>query len=157
MGDFRCNRVVARALSDDDRGVRWIADQSIGNIWFRAGDAASQRWLAEIQRWNDAGAHEKARDLAAALCDRADDYAEAWNQWAVASYALEDLDAAIHGCQRVLVRNPLQFEAMIGLGHAFAEWGESELALEQYRSALSVHPYLEHVRLRVRQMEAAGF
>src|SRR5262245_51073699 len=38
MGDYDINHVLGRALTDQDRGVRALAENGIRNVWQRAGN-----------------------------------------------------------------------------------------------------------------------
>jgi tetratricopeptide (TPR) repeat protein len=153
LGDYRNNALFGRALLDDDRGVRMLADDGVREIWSRAGNIEQQRSLAKVKRLNDGGMFADARVIAEAMCDAAPKYGEAWNQLGIAQFFSGDVESAVYSCWQVLAINPYQFEAAVGLGHAYLELGEPLMALDNFRQALKLNPSLESIRIQVKRMQ----
>ncbi len=153
LGGYECNPVFGQALVDRDRACRLLAEDSIDNIWSRAGNAEQQHQLARLKRWNDAGFFHKASWGAWELCNAAPRFAEAWNQLGIAQFFLGQFEDAIRSCSRVVTLNPYHFPAFVGLGHAFLELDEPHLALENFQQALALNPNLEQVRMQVTRMQ----
>ncbi len=88
----------------------------------------------------------KDSDLALKLLDAVieirPDYAEAWNRRATLYFLKKDYTQAIMDIRQVLAREPRHFGALSGLGLILQEIGDDKRALEIYRRALEVHPYL---------------
>jgi len=152
-GSFECNRVFAKALADEDRGVRMLAEDSIHEIWARAGNARQQHQLLQVKRWNQGGHFEKAAEFTTEMCHVAPEFAEAWNQLGIAQFFLEQLEESIQSCWRALAVNPFHFEAALGMGHAYLELDEPLSALEFYQQAIELNPNLESIRLQVARMQ----
>jgi len=153
IGDYKNNPVVGHALRDSDRGVRLLADHGIRQIWIRCGHSGWETGLKKIIRQNRQHRFASAIDLADDLIDLAPDYAEAWNQRAIALYHLEDYRQAIFDCRRTIELNPYHFLAALGSANCNLERGEIVEALEDYRLALRINPDLETVRTQIDQLE----
>src|SRR6187431_1871441 len=71
------------------------------------------------------------------------DYTEAWNRRATIYYLKNDYVHSMQDIQQVLIREPRHFGALAGLGMIMQEVGDDKRALEAFRKALAVNPYLE--------------
>ena len=136
LGDYDANHTIGRALLDDDRTVRTIAENSIRTIWSRAGNAPERQELGVIVRLNAAQLHKEAVVRATKLIQRAPWFAEAWYQRAVAYFALGRLVESIRDCHQALEVNPYHFVAATTMGQAYLELRNPVSALECFRRAL---------------------
>jgi tetratricopeptide (TPR) repeat protein len=93
----------------------------------------------------DAHQTEIALKLLDAVIKLKPDYTEAWNRRATLYYLQNDYGRALADIQQVLVREPRHFGALAGLGMIMQDLGEDKRALEAFRKALDVDPYLEKV------------
>jgi tetratricopeptide (TPR) repeat protein len=93
----------------------------------------------------DAHQTEVALKLLDAVIKLKPDYTEAWNRRATLYYLQNDYARALADIQQVLVREPRHFGALAGLGMIMQDLGEDKRALEAFRKALAVDPYLEKV------------
>ena len=152
LGDYDANHVMGRALHDEDRTVRLLAEDGIRNVWKRVGNDDQRRELNTIVRLNSAKQYEEARQRATQLTTSAPWFAEAWNQRAVAHYALSRYSEAIRDCHQALELNPYHFAAASGMGRAYLQLGNHVSALESFRRALRLNPNLEEVRAQVTRL-----
>lgn len=81
-----------------------------------------------------------------AAIDLAPEEAEAWHQRAVLHYLRQEYDDALADLRRALSREPKHFDALNSLGIVFEELGQKRAALEAYRKALKVNPFLDAAR-----------
>lgn len=153
LGDFGSNDVLARALTDTDRCVRILAADAIQQVWLMAGSDAQRRRLLVARRFLSAGCVGTALEIAESLCVAAPDYAEAWNERAVAQFCLGDSPQALDDCFTTVELNPHHFRATVGIGHCYIDLQNPSAALTWYRRALDVHPELEQVRHEVKRLE----
>ena len=117
LGNFGSNAALARALIDADRCVRILAADAIQQVWLMAGSDAQRRRLLVARRYLSAGCVEAALEIAELLCIAAPDYAEAWNERAVAQFCLGRSYQALDDCLTTVELNPYHFRAMVGVGH----------------------------------------
>lgn len=73
------------------------------------------------------------------------DYIEAWNRRATVYYLQNDYSRSMEDIRQVLIREPRHFGALAGLGMIMQETGDDKHALEAFRKALAINPYLERV------------
>ncbi len=152
LGDYEANHTVGRALHDDDRTVRTLAENSIRTIWTRLGDDEDRQLLGIIIRLNSAQQYEEAERRATDLIDRMPGFAEAWNQRAIARFALKKFAASIRDAHQSLEINPYHFSAATGMAQAYLQLGNHVSALECFRRALRLNPDLEGARSQVARL-----
>jgi tetratricopeptide (TPR) repeat protein len=73
------------------------------------------------------------------------DYVEAWNRRATIYYLQNDYRRSMEDIRQVLIREPRHFGALAGLGMIMQETGDDKHALDAFRKALAINPYLERV------------
>jgi tetratricopeptide (TPR) repeat protein len=152
LGDYSANASLGRALQDEDRTVRTLAENSIRNVWTRVGTDKDRRMLGLIVRLNSAQQFETAIDRATKLLEQAAWFAEVWNQRAIANFSLGRYQETIRDCHQALEINPYHFGAAAGMGQAYLELGNRDCALESFRRALRLNPDLEAVRVQVARL-----
>lgn len=153
LGDYSHNAMLGEALRDPDRGVRMLADNGIRQLWRRDGNAAQQRQLAELMRMNTSGLYDECLPAVSEFLEEAPWFAEAWNQRAIALFALKRFEESANDCHQTLELNPYQFAAAIGMAHCYLEMEEPIAALECFRRAISLNPDLEEVRVQIDYLE----
>ena len=155
LGDYRSNNVMGRRLSDEDRGVRMLAENSIRELWYRDGNERQRQTLQVIIRLNNAEQSAAATRLASELIDEAPFFAEAWNQRAIAHFQRGRFDDSANDCLQTMELNPYQFASAVGMGQCYLEMNEPQPALDCFRRALTLNPCLEDVRAQVAYLERA--
>jgi len=153
LGDFGCNEIMGLALTDNDRGVRMLADHGIREIWSRQGSMAEQSEIQLLYRLNDRDCFEEVVVIANHLLHHNCKLAEAWNQRAIALCAMGDFEGAVEDCRETLNCNRFHFPAAMGLAHCCLELEEPYAALDGFRLALKINPDLDLVRQQVLQLE----
>ena len=151
-GDYEANAAMGCALLDEDRTVRMLAENGIRNVWTRAGTEEQRRQLAVVVRLNSARHYQEALERATELIAQSPWFAEAWNQRAVARFALGHYAESIRDCHQALEINPYHFAAAAGMGHAYLELDNPVSALESFRRALRLNTGLEGVRAQVARL-----
>ncbi|MHB8902200.1 MAG: tetratricopeptide repeat protein [Thermoguttaceae bacterium] len=155
VGDYGANHAMGRTLVDDDRTVRMLAENGIRNLWNRAGTQEQSQQLSVIIRLNTAQQYRQALEKATRLIEEAPWFAEAWNQRAVAHFALGEFEESINDCHQALEINPYHFAAASGMGQAYLHLGDQLSALEGFRRALRLNPNLEGARAQVARLTRA--
>ena len=149
LGDYDVNRVMGQALLDKDQTVRVLAEKGIRRVWARAGSEEDCRELEIVIRLNSAQRYKEASRRATDLIEKAPWFAEAWNQRAIARFALKQFAESIRDCHQTLEINPYHFPAASGMGHAYLRLNNSAAALECFRRALRLNPDLKAVRAEI--------
>jgi tetratricopeptide (TPR) repeat protein len=153
IGDYASNPVLGRALIDDDREVRELAEQAIRWLWCRDGVPARRKRLSTVIRLNSSQKYQQASRQATQLLESAPELAEAWNQRAVAHFGLGQFDLSISDCRKTLGLNPYHFAAATGMGQCYLQLGNRQAALDSFRLALRLNPGLEGVRAHVLHLQ----
>lgn len=155
VGDYRSSPVLAHALHDSDRVIRVLAENGLFELWSRDGNESQQQQIRVVVRLNDAHQFEEAYELASRLIDDAPQFAEAWNQRAIALYQLGRYEEAANDCQQTLDLNPFHFAAALGMAHCYLDMDEGLAALDCFRRALDLNPNLEAIRGQIEYLERA--
>ena len=133
------------AAAKDESEANGVANL-IERRWARSGSDTADLLMSRAEEALKA----KEFPLAVELLDRVltlrPEWAEAWHRRATAFFLLDDPVSAIADIQRVLTREPRHFGAWAGLGHIYVSGGDKKRALEAYRKALAIHPYLAKLR-----------
>jgi tetratricopeptide (TPR) repeat protein len=155
VADYDSNAVLGRALIDEDRGVRSLAEDGIVALWRRVGDEPLRQKLGLLVRLNSAQQFSQCIVKATELIVEAPWIAEGWNQRAIAHYSQADYAASIGDCHQALEINPYHFGAASGMGQCYLQLSDYDSALESFRRALRLNPNLEGVRASVAYLERA--
>jgi len=155
LGNFRSNAFLGRALHDDDRAVRLLAEHGLRQVWFRAGTSDQFYQLNRIVRLNDNGQYEQAHELASEMIEDSAGLAEAWNQRALAHFGMGEFFESAMDCHQAMEFNAYQFNAAVGMGHSYLQLEDMEMALDSFRRALRINPNLEHARGQIQKLEKA--
>jgi tetratricopeptide (TPR) repeat protein len=155
LGDYSQSALLGRALSDRDRGVRLLADSGIRQLWRRDGTPSQQAALSRLCRLNQDEQFEVAIERANELIAQAPALAEAWNQLAIANFAMRHFEDAANDCHQALELNAYHFGAAVGLAHCYLQLDEPFAALENFRRALALNPDLEDVRGQIGAIQRA--
>lgn len=153
LAGYESNAVMGRALRDSDRASRMIAENSIRNLWCRSGEEHHRQQLSRVIRLNSSHEYEAAVRQATLLLREAPNFAEAWNQRAVAHFQLGDFEESIGDCHQTLEINPYHFAAASGMGQCYLHLGHAQPALEAFQRALNLNPSLENVRMQVLKLQ----
>lgn len=153
LGDYTVIETLGRALHDNDRAVRMLADHGLRQLWFRQGLQHEQLVARRLARLNTRGQHEQALELARQALTENDSLAEVWNQRGLAHYALGEYETAIAASEEALFLNRYHFLAAVGLANCHLQQDSVSAALEAFRLALKINPDLESVRGQILHLE----
>jgi tetratricopeptide (TPR) repeat protein len=147
------------ATAEDEKQARTVS-ASIEALWATPGSDT----ISYLMQRAHGAIHTKKMDLALQLYDRvvalAPDYAEGWNQRAIAHIHNKDYERAMGDVRRTLALDPNHFRALDGLFHILSETGRKKEALKVGRQLLEVNPFYEGARQAVdelaREIEGRG-
>ena len=126
----------------------------IWRLWLHSGsDAVDLLMKRVITAIND-----EDYSLALALLNRIVEirpgYAEGWNKRASVLFVSQDFQGSLFDIERTLILEPHHFGALSGLGTVLEELGEKKKALEAFRRALELNPFLPGARRAEKNLAA---
>lgn len=145
---------LCRLLQDGDAMVNRMAEHALWSIWFRASTPEANHQLGRGAQALDRRDFDHAIRHFDKAIELDPNFAEAFNQRALAHYFKEDFTASIDDCEEAIARMPCHFGAWSGKGHCHAHLGQMRKALCSYRHALEINPHLDCIRESVEALEA---
>lgn len=153
VGDMTVVPALARALRDRDAQINSMAEHSLWAIWFRSGsnEAAPlfKRGVAMIGSEN----YRQALPLFKQALRIDPQYAEAWNQCAIAHFFLDEYSLSLSCCKKVIQFIPVHFGAISGMGHSYMQLGDRNKALQCYQWALRINPHMTAIAGAVKTLQ----
>lgn len=120
-------------------------EQRIWALWTVSNSDTANLMMTRVKVAIDAKDLDLAIKLLTSIVEIKPDYVEAWNRRATIYYMRKDYDRSMADIRQVLAREPRHFGALAGLGLILQDVGDDKRALEVYRRALAVHPYLPRI------------
>src|SRR5215213_8095806 len=121
VGRACCLPALAIHLNDPDPVVHEMTEHAMWNIWFRLGSSPeANHQLARGAQALERKDYEHALNHFNRALELDPEFAEAYNQRALAEYLLERYDDSIEDCRRAVQRMPSHFGALAGMGHCYA-------------------------------------
>jgi tetratricopeptide (TPR) repeat protein len=141
-----------KTVKDKEKGKE--AELAILRLWLESGSDT----VDLLMGWSLKAMEQKNYALALDFLDRIvamkPDYAEGWNKRATVHFLMEDYSKSIADIGRTLELEPRHFGALSGLGMILANIGDDKRAIEAYKRALDVDPYLDNVDNALENLEA---
>ena len=153
VGGTCCIPHLAQRLRDPDPMTNQMAEHALWSIWFRLGTPEANHQLARGALAVERKDFEHALEHFNNAINISPDFAEAYNQRAIALYLIERYAESCQDCLRAVERMPCHFGAWAGLGHCHAHAGRIREAIESYRRALEVNPHLECIEQSIEELE----
>lgn len=152
VGGRCCVGPLVCQLRDPDRVVNEMAEHALWNVWFRSSTPEANHELARGTQALDRREYDHAiRHFDRAL-DVDPEFAEAYNQRAIALYMQERYEESSRDCRRTIELMPSHFGAWAGLGHCHTHMGHLAEAKAAYEAALGINPHLDCVREMVSEL-----
>jgi len=153
VGGKCCLNELAQQLKDPDPMVNQMVEHAMWSIWFRGGgcDEANHH-VCRGAKAIDRGDYEHAIthfNQALQICP---EFAEAYNQRALAEYLLERFECSLRDCRKTIDLMPNHFGAWAGMGHCYAHEGKLLEAVECYEKALSINPHMCQIREAISEL-----
>jgi tetratricopeptide (TPR) repeat protein len=129
-------------------GLIWL-------IWNHAEDPETDRLMTEGRNAMENLDFDTALNRFTAVVEREPNFAEGWNKRATLYYVMGRYRDSIDDIDRVLALEPRHFGALAGLGMNLEALGDDRRALDAWRRALKVNPYLQDAHIRVKALESS--
>ena len=146
--DFLFGALKAAPDADTAKAI----EERIWALWFVSGSDTADLLMTRVKAAVEAKELDLAIELLDAIVELKPDYVEAWNRRATIYFIKKDYGRALADIRQVLAREPRHFGALSGLGLIMQELGEDKRALEMFRRALAVHPFLDRIPDAVKQL-----
>ena len=123
--------------------------EAIENLWRATGSATVDLLISRAVRLTEDADLALALEILDATVAIAPEEAEAWYLRAKVHYLQRRYELALADLRRALDRDPKHYRALDDLGLVLEALGTKKEALEAYRHALQVNPFLEDARKAV--------
>jgi len=132
----------ALKAAPDEASAKHV-EARIWAIWMQTPSDTAALLMVRAKAAMDAQKYDVALKLLDAVVKLRPDYVEAWNRRATVYYLQNDYQHSLEDIEQVLVREPRHFGALAGLGMIMQDLGDDKRALDAFRKALAVNPYLD--------------
>ncbi len=153
IGSMAANLPLASILHHDDAATVDLAENALWSVWLRGAPLNMHKRLCAAIRMTEQDCIDKAHAEMDGIVRTCPDFAEAFDQRAIARFLKSDYSGAIDDYQRTCALNPVHFGALAGIGHCYAAQGRYADALNAYRRVLGVHPRMEGIRQAIGQIK----
>ena len=136
---------------DEQRAA--VIVSAIESLWLKSGsptvDVLMVRAMGLVQ--------DEEYDIALRILDTvveiAPTFSEGWNQRATVHFLQRNVQDSFNDLRRVVVLEPSHFKAVNGLGLILQQMGDKKAALEAYRRALKLNPFLAGAKRSIKELE----
>jgi tetratricopeptide (TPR) repeat protein len=139
------------AKAADQRAARPI-ERELKARWAHTGSPSADLLLKRIDQAMEAHDFETARDIVQKLTVIAPNFAEAWHRRATLASQKDDYEDALSSLRRTLALQPKNFTALAELGGILEEYNDKPHALDAYRQAKAIDPFLDGLTDRIRDL-----
>ena len=141
----------ALKAAPDEASAKHV-EARIWAVWMQTPSDTAALLMVRAKAAMDAQKYDVALKLLDAVVKLRPDYVEAWNRRATVYYLQNDYQRSLEDIEQVLVREPRHFGALAGLGMIMQDLGDDKRALDAFRKALAVNPYLDKLPDMVRTL-----
>jgi tetratricopeptide (TPR) repeat protein len=151
--DELLDRLFGRLKTAKDEQEAQIVEQSIWRLWMRSGKPTDDLLLEQATKSLNAKQYSKALDILDAILEHSPEFSEAWNKRATVNYLVGRLEQSLADIDKVLALEPRHFGALSGLGMIRRDKGDERGALDAFREALAINPFMPNVKNAVQALE----
>ncbi len=137
--------VLLEQLAQADQVQALRIDRKLQALWSASGSASMDLLLQRGRDALEAGQTRAAIEHLTALTDHAPGFAEGWQARAAAYFEAGLYGPALSDLEHALALNPMNYNAIFGLGTIFETFGDKKRAYEVYRRVLAINPFHKEV------------
>ena len=145
-------QLLGRLAKAPDRRAARTIERELRARWSHSESPSADLLLKRIDQAIEAHDMDTAREIATKLTEIAPDFAEGWHRRATLAAEKDDFPDAIDALRKVLALQPKHFIAMAELGQILEEFDDKTRALEAYRKAKELDPFIDGLDDRIRQL-----
>lgn len=138
----KLDALFARLMASEDQGKADRIVQQIWALWLKSGDAEVDLRMSEALIHLRGANLSRAKSMLSQVIRAKPDYAEAWNQRAIANFRSGDFEASLSDIARTLALEPRHFGALAGKGVIKMHQGKNAEALAAFERAMRFNPFL---------------
>ena len=151
--DPALDEMFSNLLAAPTKAEAAAVEEQIWQSWGQSGSATVDVLIERADAAEAAGDKPLALRFVNQATELAPSYAGGWYRRSILRYDADDRAGAIGDIQQTLKREPRHFGALAGLGMIYEDMGQEKAALNAYRRALEIHPYLEAAKQGVQRLE----
>ncbi|HEY4264948.1 MAG TPA: tetratricopeptide repeat protein [Micropepsaceae bacterium] len=137
--------------AQDQRAARPI-ERELRARWAHTGSPSADLLLKRTDQAMEAHDFDTAREIVQKLTIIAPNFAEAWHRRATLATQKDDYEDALASLRRTLALQPKNFAALAELGEILEEYNDKPHALDAYRQAKAIDPFLDGLADRIRDL-----
>jgi Flp pilus assembly protein TadD len=138
---------------DADEAKRF--ENTIEALWTQSGSDTADLFAARaVDMLTEAQDQDGALRMLNAALEAKPDYAEGWNKRATLFFMKGDYAHAMRDIRETLRYEPRHYGAWAGLGRILDQTGDSRKALDAYRRAIAINPYMDGLKDEVARLTA---
>ena len=130
-----------------------VVTSEIWRQWLRTDNQEAQKLMDLGIDMMNQYALDEAVKVFSAIIAMEPGYAEAWNKRATVYYMMGEYDLSTADVAETIRLEPRHFGALSGQGLIYLRTNRREAAVEWFKRALSVNPFMDNIRSSVEQLE----
>ena len=130
-----------------------VVTSEIWRQWLRTDNREAQKLMSLGIDMMNQYALDEAIKVFTAIIEMEPDFAEAWNKRATVYYMMGEYDLSTADVAETIRLEPRHFGALSGQGLIYLRTNRREAAVEWFKRALSVNPFMDNIRSSVEQLE----
>ena len=155
IGSMNVVPALVENLKNDDLRACLNTEVALWNVWSRSGDESVDKMLRAGKRYLKNENFSEAVEQFTTVIEASPNFAEGYNQRAIAYFMLEEWENALEDCKQTIKLNPHHFGAFAGMGHVYLRLGEMGEAVDAYKQALIINPNLVSIAESLMQIRRA--
>lgn len=155
IGSLNVVPALVENLKNDDLRACLNTEIALWNVWSRSGNESVDKTLKAGKKALKNENFSEAVEQFTAVIQAAPNFAEGYNQRAIAYFMLEEWKNSLADCKQTIKLNPNHFGAFAGMGHVYLRLGDIGKAIEAYKQALVINPNLVSIADTLMQIRRA--
>ena len=127
-------------------------EEQITGLFNQSGSPSVDLLMVHAAAAAQAGNTDVAKNIVITVTEIAPNYAEGWHERAAVAQSEKNDADALNYLQKTVTLNPREFVACQEIGEILESYGDKKQALQYYRRALALDPYLEGLDKQVQQL-----